>query len=176
MASHTIIVGTSKSKSESGYYIHAKSKFWGTIHKAGLTSEIFKPSEYEKFSREYEISFDEIYNEEIVSRDVKLKENLNCIKDGLNSLIDRIEAQPSVTNIAFNGKTAAGWFLEYLETNDISKRPSHYLNKKFGKDFYGELPFKFKDKRIYILPNTSGVAFKTWVEKPWIDFWKLFVK
>lgn len=57
---HTIIIGTSKSKNQNGYYIESKDKFWGLLYKSGLTSSVLEPHQYQKLIDEYGIGFGEL--------------------------------------------------------------------------------------------------------------------
>jgi G:T/U-mismatch repair DNA glycosylase len=169
MKIHTVIIGTSKSFAVKGYYIKAKERFWGTMHQANFTDVQIDPYEYKEFSLSYGVGFDEIVRGKIIPKDSELKANLPMIENGLKKLVKRLKSDQHLTYIAFNGKTAAGWFFQYLDSKKIRKNPTKAIpdHKNFGKkafDFYG--------KKIYVLPNTSYQAKSSWCPEEWQSFWK----
>ena len=60
MQVHTLIIGTSKSKNQNGYYIEAKEKFWGLLHKSGVTNQLLEPSEFKTLTEKHGIGLSEL--------------------------------------------------------------------------------------------------------------------
>lgn len=164
------IVGTSKSKEQNAYYIQSKEKFWGLIERSkhGIR---YEPEEFNSFSQKTGVGFCELVFDKIVPKDKDLKEDLAMVQSGVDDFVNYLKSNNKPDVIAFNGKTAAGWFLEYIDKNEITKRPGKYLNSIAPEFDYGKFPRLFNGVQIYVLPNTSGVAAKHWKEQPWLDFW-----
>ncbi len=173
MKEHTVIVGTSKSMNENAYYIKSKDKFWGLIFKSGLTNYQMKPEEFDAFTQRTGIGFTELVTNKIESKDSKLKGNLELVATGLNDFIEYLNSNKAPNRVVFNGKTAAGWFFQFLDKGKLDKRASSTMNKVFYDFQYGKLPRYYKNTELFVLPNTSAVARKYWDEKPWIEFWTM---
>lgn len=164
------IVGTSKSKSENGYYFDSKEKFWGLVEKSKIGKR-YEPLEFNQFTNETGIGFCELVFDNIISNDKKIKEELDYLRKGIPDFITYLKGNVCPNQIVFNGKSAAGWFFQYIDTGDIDKSPAKYLKKIFPEFKYGLCERGFNGIKIWILPNTSGAANATWDSKPWLDFW-----
>src|SRR6056297_144646 len=163
MMKNVLIVGTSKSKQTDAYYIKAKDKFWGLIYQANLINEMnrpFYPEEYKIFNEKTGIYFYE-FTDNIVSSDKALKESeLRKIERGVKELLKILDDTNAPQAIALNGKTAAGWFYQYIKEFSIRKNPGNYYNKKL-KGNYGKITI-YNKTEIWVLPNTSGAASGHW--------------
>lgn len=173
MVTHTLIIGTSKSINKDGYYINARKRFWGLIAEAKL-SEINDPYKYLDFINETGIGFRELFSAGIFSNDKKLKskKNIEYVKKGINEFNSFLKETSSenIQNLIFNGKTAAGWFLEFSANGSNNLRPYRYLNQKVVDFEYGKQNFTHMNRQIYILPNTSG-ANRSFDKTHWVNMW-----
>lgn len=167
---HTLIVGTSKSLDVDAYYVKPKKKFWSLIYQSGLTSRLFKPEEYREFSENTGIGFAELVYNEIIPKDKILKENLQTVTAGIQRFISMLNSDKAPKRIVFNGKTASGWFFQFVNTGKIDERPGRYFNSTFKNFKYGKLPNNYNGIEIFVMPNTSGRA-TIWDADPWINLW-----
>jgi hypothetical protein len=164
------LVGTSKSKEENAYYIQSKEKFWGLIEKSKIGKR-YEPSEFNQFTKDTGVGFCELVFNKIVPKDKDLKQDLELVQAGVADFVNYLESANKPEIIAFNGKTAAGWFFEYIDNKTVTNKPGKYL-KNIAPDFnFGKFNRNYNGVEIYILPNTSGVAAKYWQEAPWLEFW-----
>lgn len=167
---HTQIVGTSKSKEDNAYYIASKEKFWGLIAKSKINKR-YEPSEFNQFSKDTGVGFAELIFDITVPKDKDLKNDLDLVAKGITGFVSYLNLSNAPKTIVFNGKTAAGWFFQFIDTGKVDKRPAKHLKETFPDFNYGLCPRQYNGIRIYILPNTSGAAAASWDEKPWLDFW-----
>lgn len=170
-----LIIGTSKSKKEDAYYIKSTDKFWGLIYESGLSENYIQPEEYRKFNKETGIDFYELAQSNIIKNDKQIKNKyLVNIQEGIVTLLTLLNKEDAPDFIVFNGLTSASWFFEYLDKKYITKKPTKFYNKKYPAKF-GQISIYNKTK-IFVLPNTSGVARGFWIryngQERWIEFWK----
>ena len=177
---HTLVIGTSKSKNQNGYYIEAKDKFWGLLFKTGITKRLLDPSEFRLLSEKHGIGFSELAfnhiffgdsNQPSYSNDQQLKSDLHVLQEGVPLLLKYLsEINPK--RIVFNGKTAASVFMQQIDHDKIEGVNAQYINRKgLG---YGKIG-QWKGIEMYMLPNLSAAAGKTWKEdngeNEWSKFW-----
>jgi len=181
MQVHTLIIGTSKSKNQNGYYIEAKEKFWGLLHKGGATTRLLDPSEFQTLTEKHGIGFSELafghihFGEEeklTFSNDGKLKAEIQVLQEGTPQLMKHLrDIQPK--RIVFNGKTAASIFLQQNDLNKIEEVSAKYANLKGHT--YGHIG-QWNGIDMYMFPNLSGAAGKSWKddqgEERWLQFWQ----
>jgi G:T/U-mismatch repair DNA glycosylase len=167
---HTQIVGTSKSKPGKEYYISSKEKFWGVIAKSKINKR-YEPGDSDQFSNDTGVGFAELVFDIIVPKDKELKNDLNLVTSGITGFVAYLKLPNAPKTIVFNGKSAAGWFFQFIDKGKIDKRPAKYFKEAFPDFNYGLCPRQYNGIKIYVLPNTSGAAAATWDEKPWLDFW-----
>jgi len=167
---HTIICGTSKSRSEDGYYIKEKDKFWGLIHAAGVTSRQLMPGEYREF-QQYGFCIFELVST-IIPQDKLIPLNDKQKNEILNTPKEIASRNPN--RVFFNGKKAAEWYLQALVRGNIRKK-GYPLTKNLNYGKQTDLNQKFNlDLKydIFILPNTSGSASRYWNREKWLEAWK----
>lgn len=185
MQVHTLIIGTSKSKNQNGYYIDAKEKFWGLVHKGGASTRILDPTEFQTLIQEHGIGFSELafnhihFGEHEVdpyTHDEQLKNDISVIREGTPLLMKHLQSiQPK--RIVFNGKSAAGAFLQQKEMGMIQELSAKYINQK-GLN-YGHIG-QWEGIDLFMLPSLSAAAGKSWKEDQgedkWLNFWRSISK
>jgi hypothetical protein len=183
---HTIIIGTSKSKNENGYYIDSKKKFWSLIYLAGITPRLLEPTEYKILTKKYgigfsELAFDSIFlgedsDNEAIKNDNLLNKEIEKLNIGIPKLLDYLK-QTKPKRIAFNGKSAAAAFFEYVYKGKIDKLNSSYVKERNYQ--YGKID-SWNGIEIWMMPNLSNAAGKYWKEENgeerWLSFWKELAK
>jgi hypothetical protein len=137
---------------------------------------LLNPSDYAKFTASTGIGFWDLAYDNIIVDDKTLKEKPEVILNGLKFFVGILNSPKAPNRIAFNGKTAAGWFFYFLDHGKFVKNGNMAFKEIFPNFNYGRLPRSYKDTEIHVLPNTSGVASKYWDEECWIKFWKLHIK
>lgn len=181
MQVHTLIIGTSKSKNQNGYYIEAKEKFWGLLHKSGVTTQLLEPSEFKTLTEKHgigfsELAFDHIHfgdpEKETYSNDSLLKKDIEVLQEGTPQLMKHLlEVQPK--RIVFNGKTSASIFLQQMDLNKVEEVSAKYVNLKGHT--YGHIG-QWQGIEMYMLPNLSAAAGKSWKDdhgaEKWLQFWQ----
>jgi len=180
MTFHTLIIGTSKSKNLDGYYFEAKEKFWGSIHRAGLTSRQYRPEEYRLLQAEgigfAELAFHhqllgESDEATVYSQDHQLNEDIEVIRKGIPEL-QKFILQSGAKRMVFNGKSAISAFFEFDESGDVASLSSQFARHKQWE--YG-LCTTWKGIDVYLLPNLSATASAEWKkhngEAHWMNFW-----
>lgn len=171
MKHHTFFVGTSKSKTKDAYYIAPlyRTKFWGTLHEAGITDTKIHPENYRQLGREYGIYLTEIVDpdQHIVNGDSNIEPHQ--IENGMETLISRIESyEPN--RIGLKNKNAATWFYRYCEGREITTTddPRHKRDK--NKWDYGLLDWDYFDTDYYLLPT---MAYEMHYDKDvYMSFWE----
>ena len=124
------------------YYAGPGNRFWPTLYRVGLTPRILAPTDFCTVRR-YGIGLTDLCKTEAGS-DVSLSGQA----DDAAALAAKIARyRPAV--LAFNGKRAAGVF---LDTAIID---------------YGEQPRRIGETEIHVLPSTSGAARRWWDEAFW---------
>lgn len=180
---HTIVIGTSKSKNEDGYYFDSKKKFWSIIHSVGITPRLLEPTEYQTLTDKYgigfsELAFDAIFfgedsENETFKNDAQLNKEIEQLNQGIPKLINHLnKIKPK--RIVFNGKSAASAFLEFLIKGKLDKLSSSYVKEKNYQ--YGKID-TWNGIEIWMMPNTSNAAAKYWKsdngEEKWMTFWEM---
>ena len=180
---HTIVIGTSKSKNELGYYIDSKKKFWSLIHSAAITPQLIEPHQYKKLIVDYgigfgELAFDHVYfgeelENESISNDKDLSQQLHVLNTGIPQLIQfLIDTKPK--RIVFNGKTAVSAFYQFIKKGKVEKLKAGFV-KELGFD-YGKID-TWNGIDVFMMPNLSNAAGKYWNEdkgeERWLSFWKM---
>ncbi len=182
MALHTIVIGTSKSKNQNGYYIEAKDKFWGLLFKGGATPRLYEPSEFRLLSDLHGIGFSELAFEQshfgdnesrAFSNDQQLKNEIDVLTAGIPLLMNHLD-KVKPKRIVFNGKTAASLFLQFIDKKEILEVNAKHINQK-GLN-YGNIGI-WNGIEMWMMPNMSGAAGKSWKDEQgelkWLSFWKL---
>lgn len=166
MRHNTFLCGSSKSKQADAYYIHHNNRFWGTLHKAGITGSQIKPAAYRQLGREYGIYLTEIVDpaEHRVAKDRDIEPYQ--VKAGLETLLERIEIH-GPNRIGFVGKNAATWFYRYMEDEEItdSQASGHKRDRRNLSGF--ELDWDYLGLDYYLLSNTH----RHWDKEVWLQFW-----
>jgi len=180
---HTVVIGTSKSKNESGYYIKSKKKFWTLINVAGITPNVLEPNQYKTLIDNYgigfgELAFDHVFlgedlDNESITNDSDLSQQLHVLNSGIPKLIKHLtDIKPK--RIVFNGKTAVAAFYQFIKNGKVEKLKSGYV-KELGFE-YGKID-TWNGIEVYMLPNLSNAAGKTWKEdkgeERWLSFWQM---
>jgi G:T/U-mismatch repair DNA glycosylase len=183
---HTVVIGTSKSKNEFGYYINSKKKFWGLIYQSGLTPRLLEPNEFQILTDQYGIGFSELAYHHIflgesdkndaLPNDEMLNDQLTIINEGIPGLIQFLKTRKP-KRIVFNGKAAAAAFYQFMNHGKVEKVSAAYVNElgyKFGKiNTWNEI-------EVWMLPNLSNAAGNSWIsdegEKNWFQFWEMIAK
>lgn len=183
---HTIVIGTSKSKNSAVYYLDSKNKFWGLIHKARVTPKLLDPSEFKELIDEYGIGFGELAFDHVflgedlenlsITNDKSLNDQLDSLNNGVPKLIQHLQnIKPK--RIVFNGKSAASVFYQFINNNKIDKVSAAYANEQ-GFQF-GKIGV-WNDIEIWMMPNMSNAAGKSWKddkgEDNWLKFWAITSK
>lgn len=182
MTLHTLVIGTSKSKNQNGYYIEAKDKFWGLLFKGGATPRLYAPSEFQLLSELHGIGFSELAfqhsyfgNNELnaFSNDQQLKNEVDVLTTGIPLFIEYLnKVKPK--RIVFNGKTAASLFLQFIDNRPSLEVNAKYINQK--ELSYGNIG-AWNGIEMWMMPNMSGAAGKSWKdeqgEQQWLSFWKM---
>lgn len=181
MKVHTLIIGTSKSKNQNGYYIEAKEKFWGLLHKGGATTRLLDPSEFRILTEKHGIGFGELafghihfgeQEQPTFSNDGQLKGDIQVLQEGTPQLVKYLRnIQPK--RIVFNGKTAASIFLQQINLNKVEEVSAKYTNLQGYT--YGHIG-QWNGIDMHMLPNLSAAAGKSWKvdqgEERWLRFWQ----
>lgn len=167
MLHHTFVCGTSKSKEEDAYYIHHNDRFWGTLHKAGITDEQLVPASYRQLGHEYGIYLTEIVDpgEYRVASDSDI--TADQVASGLETLHQRIDKHDP-NRIAFVGKNAATWFYRYHENKPLthSQASGHKRDRRNLSGF--KLDWDYLGLDCYLLSNTH----RHWDQDTWMEFWQ----
>lgn len=180
---HTIVIGTSKSKNSAVYYLDSKNKFWGLIHKSGITPKLLEPTEFKELIDKYGIGFGELAFDHVflgedlenvsITNDKSLNDQLDSLNNGVPKLIQHLHnIKPK--RIVFNGKSAASVFYQFLNNNKIDKVSAAYANEQGFQ--YGKIGV-WNDIEIWMMPNMSNAAGKSWNddkgEENWLKFWEI---
>jgi hypothetical protein len=182
MALHTLVIGTSKSKNQNGYYIEAKEKFWGLLFKGGATPRLYEPSEFRLLIEQHGIGFGELAfdhshfgDSELTtfSNDQQLKNEVQVLAAGIPLLMNNLnKLKPK--RIVFNGKTAASLFLQYIDKKELLEVNAKHINQK-GLS-YGNIG-EWNGIEMWMMPNMSGAAGKSWKDEQgelkWLSFWEM---
>lgn len=183
---HTIVIGTSKSKNSAVYYHDSKSKFWGLIHRAGITTKLLEPNEFKELIDKYGIGFGELAFDHVflgedlenvsITNDKSLNDQLDFLNIGVPKLIEHLhKVKPK--RIVFNGKSATSVFYQFINNNKIDKVSASYANEQ-GFQF-GKIGV-WNDIEIWMMPNMSNAAGKSWKddkgEDNWLKFWEIISK
>ena len=124
------------------YYAGPGNRFWPTLYRVGLTPRLLAPAEFHTVRR-YGIGLTDLCKTESGA-----DSGLSREADDTAALAAKIARyRPAV--LAFNGKRAAGVF---LDTAIID---------------YGEQPRRIGETAIHVLPSTSGAARRWWDEAFW---------
>jgi len=128
------------------YYAGPGNKFWRTLHDVGLTPIRFSPHEFRELLT-YGIGLTDLAK--LASgNDDELPVGAFDV-DGLKERM--VSVRPG--RLAFNGKKAAGVFMN-IPTTNIS---------------YGRQNISLGPTEIWVLPSTSGAASGFWAIEPWQD-------
>ena len=169
---HTIICGTSKSQEGKKYYYKGvnKSRFWGTLHKAGIFPIEITGEEAQTDKLEQKgILITDLSSAKGGEEEKDKKIKAESLKNGLIQLKEIIKSKKELIRIAFVGKQAAKWFFIYFidcinfEKNAGKKSVKKEITKKYGKLDWN---LKMADNRIiewYLLPNLQ----RQWKKKHW---------
>lgn len=183
---HTIVIGTSKSKNSAVYYLDSKNKFWGLIHKARVTPKLLEPNEFKELIDKYGIGFGELAFDHVflgedlenvsITNDKSLNDQLDSLNIGVPKLIEHLQ-KIKPKRIVFNGKSAASVFYQFINNNKIDKVSAAYANEQ-GFQF-GKIGV-WNDIEIWMMPNMSNAAGKSWKddkgEENWLKFWAITSK
>ena len=124
------------------YYAGPGNRFWPTLHRVGLTPRLLAPAEFPTVLR-YGIGLTDLCKTES-GADASLSREA----DDANALAAKIARhRPAI--LAFNGKRAAGVFLDAATID------------------YGEQAERIGEIAIHVLPSTSGAARRWWDETYW---------
>jgi len=124
------------------YYAGPGNRFWPTLHRVGLTPRLLAPAEFSTVLR-YGIGLTDLCKTES-GADASLSREA----DDANALAAKIARyRPAI--LAFNGKRAAGVFLDAATID------------------YGEQAERIGETAIHVLPSTSGAARRWWDEIYW---------
>jgi len=124
------------------YYAGPGNRFWPTLHRVGLTPRLLAPAEFSTVLR-YGIGLTDLCKTES-GADASLSREA----DDANALAAKIARyRPAI--LAFNGKRAAGVFLDAATID------------------YGEQAERIGETAIHVLPSTSGAARRWWDETFW---------
>lgn len=146
-----VICGTAagkKSAALKAYYADGRNRFWAVLKQCDLTTEELKP---EQFNRLLEFG---LGLTDIAKTASGVDSNLRRDAFDVETFKKSIERyQPRI--VAFNGKKAARVFYGL---------PSHQ------KINYGRGPVISDFPVVFVLPSTSGSAWKYWEPEPWQEF------
>ena len=124
------------------YYAGPGNRFWPTLHRVGLTPRLLAPAEFRTVP-EYGIGLTDLCKTESGA-----DSGLSREADDAAALAAKIaRLRPAV--LAFNGKRAAGVFLDVASID------------------YGAQPRRIGETAIHVLPSTSGAARRWWDETFW---------
>ena len=124
------------------YYAGPGNGFWPTLYRVGLTPRLLAPAEFPTVLR-YGIGLTDLCKTES-GADASLSREADDAK-ALAAKIAR--HRPAI--LAFNGKRAAGVFLDAATID------------------YGEQAERIGETAIHVLPSTSGAARRWWDETYW---------
>ena len=124
------------------YYAGPGNGFWPTLYRVGLTPRLLAPAEFPTVLR-YGIGLTDLCKTES-GADASLSREADDAK-ALTAKIARY--RPAI--LAFNGKRAAGVFLDAATID------------------YGEQAERIGETAIHVLPSTSGAARRWWDETYW---------
>ena len=124
------------------YYAGPGNRFWPTLHRVGLTPRLLAPAEFRTVP-EYGIGLTDLCKTESGA-----DSGLSREADDAAALAAKI-AQHRPAVLAFNGKRAAGVFLDVASID------------------YGAQPRCIGETAIHVLPSTSGAARRWWDETFW---------
>ncbi len=135
---------SSRSASRRAYYAGPGNRFWTILYKVGLAPECLLPENYAEVLR-YGIGLTDLAKHKSGADSALQNKDYDR-----RALCEKIEhCRPRF--LAFNGKRAAGLFLE---------RPV----------VYGKQSEVCAGASLFVLPSTSGAARGFWREEPW---WQL---
>ena len=124
------------------YYAGPGNRFWSTLYRVGLTPRLLAPAEF-RTVRRYGIGLTDLCKTESGA-----DSGLSGEADDAAALAAKIARfRPGV--LAFNGKRAAGVFLDAASVD------------------YGEQAQRLGETAIHVLPSTSGAARRWWDEAFW---------
>lgn len=135
------------------YYAHGQNKFWITLHKTGLTPQLFAAQDYEKLW-ELGIGLTDIAKhaygmDHQLPRDALGPEAVAALKARIMKAKPRILAFTSLNG----GRKVMG-----------------------AAAVAGEQPQMLGETRVFILPSPSPLAANHWAIKPWRDVAKAVAK
>jgi G:T/U-mismatch repair DNA glycosylase len=178
---HTIVIGTSKSKNAAVYYLDSKAKFWGLLHKSGVTPHLLEPTDFNQLIENYgigfgELAFDHVFlgddlENESIKNDKAINEQIDSLNIGIPKLMKHLlSIKPK--RMVFNGKATASSFYQFVNNNRIEKISTSFANEQGFA--YGKIG-DWNGIEVWMMPNTSNAAGKSWKdekgEETWLNFW-----
>ncbi|SFS39927.1 mismatch-specific DNA-glycosylase [Sphingobacterium wenxiniae] len=150
-----VFCGTAKGKASAlkgFYYAGSGNKFYSILHSAGFTPKKLEPRDCYDVGN-YKIGLTDLVHNEYGNDNQISSENYDVA--GFIAKMEKF--QPKY--IAFNGKTAASFFLGYQGVTSLVKYGIQ--DKTLGKS------------KLFVLPSTSGSSRRHWNENYWLELKKL---
>lgn len=150
-----VFCGTAKGKTSAlkgYYYAGSGNKFYSALHLAGFTTTKLEPRDCYDIGK-YNIGLTDLVHNECGNDNELSSENYDV--EGFIAKMK--EFQPKF--IAFNGKTAASFFLGYQGVTSI-------IN-------YGLQDKTIEKSKLFVLPSTSGSSRRYWDDRYWLELKKM---